>query len=433
MWIYLRSRYLPTTISFYIMESISIPRARDSASHEVSIRESNGSTQSTLRHLSTSNTSDDECMKLRQQFEALQQRFDVCQEIIASLEKNNKAYEQVNLSLNEAVESLEIQLARYRSESEKYKNDRESHRHELRVLCMLFSNSKCTIDAKHQTELKKLQERIITLETDSSHTIRQYLRHVECSDKLCRHIEELNHYISKIDAKFSHLECQFEECTMSLRNKSTELDLLQAQHSEALQINQANVYVLKEDLRHSLRQYLRHIKYSDQLCRQIESLNIYVGEIEARSSHLELQFEECTMALQSKSTELDLLQAQHRDALQIHQANVYTIEADSRHSLRQYLRHFKYSDQLCRQIESLNIYVGEMEAELTRVSCQFEACNVALQSKTTELGLLQVQLKDELQSHQAKVDALQGELQTSKHGIHRVMTFLAELASRPSV
>jgi chromosome segregation ATPase len=343
---------MPGTISFYIMESITIPRARDSASHEIAVSESNEITHTTIRHSSTLSTSDDECVKLRQQLETLQQQIGGCQEIIASLENENGVYAQDNVSLSEVIKSLETQLAGCRDESEKYKNDSERHRHELWVFCRLFSNRKSAIEAEHQEALKQLKDKIITLETDSSHIIRQYHRHVRCNDQLCRHIE---------------------------------------------------------------------------------SLNVYIGEIEAESSHLALQLEACTVSLQIKSTELGLLQAQHSDALQSNQANIYTLEADSRHSLRQYHRHIKYSDQLCRHIESLNIYVGEIEAELTYVACQFEACTVSLQCKSTELDLLQAQHMDELQSHQTKVDALQGELQISKHGIRRAVAFLAELASRASV
>lgn len=343
---------MPGTISSYTMESISIPRARESASHENAVRESNESTQTTIRHSSTLSTSDDECVTLRQQLEILQQENECYQEIISSLENKNRAYEQDNRSLSGAVNSLETQLTKCRDESEKYKNDSERHRHELWVFCRLFSNRKSTIEAEHQEALKQLKDRIITLEADSCHIVRQYHRHVKCNDELCRHIE---------------------------------------------------------------------------------SLQIYIGEIEAESSHLALQFEACAVSLRIKSTEVDLLQAQHSDALQSHQANVYSLEADSRHSLRQYHRHIKYSDQLCRHIESLNIYIGEIEAELTYVACQFEACTVSLQFKSTELDLLQVQHRDALQSHQAKIDALQEELQISKHGVRRAVAFLAELASRPSV
>ena len=218
------------TISIFKIESHSskntITRARESGSHE-------DSTRSTVRHSSISissvvsndSSSVQECLALRQQVEALQLHAETLQNTIASLEKEVDHLKNDNTTLKDLIMSLNSQILECREESELHRLDSERHRNEFWVFARLFSDRKATLAKDHQEELKRLQEKIDTLEVESIHMSRQYLRYCQHNSQLCQLVDSLNIYVSEIETRFADL----------LQRKCSELGTLRSQYEDALE------------------------------------------------------------------------------------------------------------------------------------------------------------------------------------------------------
>lgn len=237
----------------------AIPRARDSGSHEDSMRSTgrhSGASSSSLVSKAPTDTHDESfssCQKadvLELKIEKLSKHIETLQIKIDMLTMESERHSQERITLIEMIQSLESQIEKksviealrmqdevsrqmeYRdrireleSLLEASKLCSKNHKHELLMLAEVFNDRKAVMEAAHQTEICDLQAKHDALEADLRYSSRRCLQYYRHSSDLCQLIDSLNIYIGELENKFSEL----------LRMKSSELELANKNYTEALE------------------------------------------------------------------------------------------------------------------------------------------------------------------------------------------------------
>jgi chromosome segregation ATPase len=118
--------------------------------------------------------------------------------------------------------------------------------------------------------------------------------------------------------------------------------------------------------------------------------------------------------------------AEHQADLKCLQDRLDSLVSESYHTSRQCLRYSQHNQQLCQLVDSLNLYIADMEIRYTDV----------IQIKASELGVLHAQHCDALSAAkclQSRVDAQTKEQEIVKAGISRAAAFLAALGARDAI
>jgi chromosome segregation ATPase len=277
---------------------------------------------------------------------------------------------------------------------------RESGSHEDSTLSTVrrFSNQslstvdKCSVDSSFrqqtddpQSHVNYLQNQVYDLQSQVERLQQSILNLQSTVNGLTRDVEMRDQSNSQLSEIIQSLESQIEKMVTINEIRSRD-EAEKRQHDiDKLQALEASI---------------EHLKSQSEM---------YQREIEQRKSEM------WTFAGLSRKLRLSL-ESDHANKVELLQAEIAAQEIDLIHTSRQCLRYQQHHAALCQLVDSMNIYVSELEDRFHDIS----------RRKSDEIETLQVQndnLKQVICERNARLDLL-------KTGTIRASAFLAELADK---
>lgn len=239
--------------------------------------------------------------------------------------------------------------------------------------------------------------------------------------------EKLRHQVEDLQRKNEQLFCQVEDLHMKNEQLQHQVDVVQstigAQLAEITDRDR-DISTLKEIVQ-SLQSQLKKKADIEALQTQIEAhrqahdekriqnLNQEVEALKVRSDNYRNELWTFARLFRDRR---DTIEKEHREEIEDWKRRHSALATDLVLASQQCLRYHQHNGDLCQLVDSLNIYVCELENRFNEV----------LQSKSAELESVRRRHDDSMENLRSRDERLD----LFKAGVRRAAAFLAELAEK---